>query len=187
MQGLPPNTRVVADRVDPKRFYGMDLFGGQLFVSHDGGATFAAQPLALPGGLPGKKGDRGDDRGGQDRVYAVPGHAGHLWIAAFDGLYQSTNSGKSFGRLPGVSEIHGFGYGKAAPGQDYPAIYLVGVINGLRGFFRSDDAAKTWVRINDDQHQLGLVLHISGDPKIYGRVYVGTHGRGILYGDPVKQ
>lgn len=48
---------------------------------------------------------------------------------------------------------------------------------------RSDDVAKNWVLINDGQHQWGLVLHITGDPKIYGRVYIGTHGRGIFYGD----
>jgi hypothetical protein len=42
------------------------------------------------------------------------------------------------------------------------------------------------VRINDDQHQWGLVLQITGDPKLYGRVYVGAHGRGIFYGDPKK-
>jgi hypothetical protein len=27
------------------------------------------------------------------------------------------------------------------------------------------------------------VLHISGDPKKFGRVYVGTHGRGTFHGD----
>ena len=47
-------------------------------------------------------------------------------------------------------------------------------------------AAASWVRINDDQHQWGLVLHVTGDPKVYGRVYVGTHGRGTLYGDPAR-
>ena len=76
--------------------------------------------------------------------------------------------------------------GAPAPGTDYPALYLVGVVNGVRGFFRSDDRARSWVRINDDRHQYGLVLHITGDPKKYGRVYVGTHGRGVLYGDPAE-
>ena len=85
-----------------------------------------------------------------------------------------------------MTEIHAFGFGKAAPGQGSPALFLVGIVEGVRGVFRSDDAARSWVRINDDQHQWGQVLHVTGDPKIYGRVYVGTHGRGTLYGDPVQ-
>ena len=183
-RGLPANTRIVADRVDSNRFYGMDLFAGKLFVSDDAAAEFNERPFSLPGGLPTKSTDRGDNRGGQDRIYATPGHAGHLWIAAFDGLYFSTDAGKSFARLPGVDEIHAFGFGKAAPGSGYPALYLAGTVQGQPGFFRSDNSAESWVRINDDQHQFGLVLQITGDPKQYGRVYVGTHGRGILYGDP---
>jgi len=86
--------------------------------------------------------------------------------------------------MPGVEEIHAFGFGKAAPGRPYPALYLVGTVNGQPGIFRSIDRARRWTRINDDQHQWGLVLQIAGDPKMYGRVYVGTHGRGVLYGDP---
>ena len=185
-QGVPENTRVIADRVDPRTFYAMALLDGQLFVSRDGGATFTDQPLVLPDG-PVRRGFRGDDRGGQDRLYATPGKAGDLWLAAFHGLYHSTDSGNGFVRLPGVTEIHGFGFGKAAPGKDSPALFLVGVVDGLRGIFRSDDAARSWVRINDDQHQWGLVLHVTGDPKVYGRAYVGSHGRGTLYGDRVSR
>ena len=69
----------------------------------------------------------------------------------------------------------------------------VGVINGVRGVFRSNDSAESWTRINDDAHQWGLILQITGDPRIYGRVYVGTprtrnrlwrSGRGTLtYGE----
>ncbi|MGO9127518.1 MAG: xyloglucanase [Terriglobales bacterium] len=187
-RGVPADTRVIADRVNPQKFYALDLFGGKLFLSSDGAATFSEQSLVLPGGLPKPGGDRGrgDERGGQDRIYAAPGHEGELWLAAFDGLYRSPDSGKTFVRLGGVEEIHGFGFGKAAPRADYAALYLVGVVGGLRGVFRSDNAAKSWVRINDDQHQWGLVLHITGDPKQYGRVYVGTHGRGVVYGDPAQ-
>ena len=62
-------------------------------------------------------------------------------------------------------------------------MYLAGTIQGQAGVFRSINKGQSWVRINDDQHQWGLILQISGDPRIYGRVDVGTHGRGTLYGD----
>jgi hypothetical protein len=39
------------------------------------------------------------------------------------------------------------------------------------------------VRINDDSHQYGWISPIAGDPRIYGRVYLGTNGRGVVYGD----
>jgi photosystem II stability/assembly factor-like uncharacterized protein len=188
--GLGKDMRVIADRVNPKRFYAMALFDGKLFESTDGAAHFAERPLTLPNGLPKRTGtgpdnrsNRGDDRGGQDRLYATPGSEGDLWLAAFDGLYHAAD-GKTFVRAPAVEQIHGFGFGKAAPKAKQPALYLVGTVQGLRGFFRSTDGGATWVRINDDQHQWGLVLHISGDPKKFGRVYVGTHGRGTFYGDP---
>ena len=184
--GIPDNTRVVADQVNPKIFYAISLFVGKLFVSKDKGLNFTEQVLDLSGGLPKSRDKRGDSRGGQDRIYATPGKEGDLWIAAFDGLYHSTDIKKQFVKLEEIQEIHAFGFGKAAPKSDYPAIYFVGVVDGTRGIFRSTDEAKSWVRINDDQHQWGLILHITGDPKKYGRVYVGTHGRGTIYGDPVE-
>jgi hypothetical protein len=176
---------VIADRANPRKFYALALFDGKLFVSTDGAVTFFEQPLTLPGGLPKAGGDRGDDRGGQDQIYTTPGREGDLWLGAFDGLYHSLDSGKSFEKLIGVQEIHAFGFGKGRPQTDSPALYLIGVVDGLRGVFRSDDTARSWVRINDDDHQWGLLLQITGDPRLYGRVYVGTHGRGTLYGDPV--
>ena len=185
-KGIPNNTRVIADKVNPKKFYAMDLFAGKLFISIDGGVNFTEQQLNLPGGLPQDQENRGDKRDGQDRIYSAPGSEGDLWIAAFDGLYHSTNSGKYFSKLDGVQEIHGFGFGKGKSDAGYSAIYLIGVVNSVRGIFSSDDIAKSWMRINDDQRQWGLVLHITGDPKLYGRVYVGTHGRGTFYGDPVR-
>ncbi|HLK59938.1 MAG TPA: xyloglucanase [Chthonomonadaceae bacterium] len=185
--GLPNNIRVIADRVNPQQFYGLALFAGKLYVSMDGGANFAEQNLNLPGGLPQPGGNRGDGRGGQDQIYATPGKQGDLWVAAFEGLYHATALGSNFVKLEGVQEIHAFGFGKAAPGADYPALYLIGVVQGVRGIFRSDDTGRSWVRINDDQHQWGLLLQITGDPRIFGRVYVGTHGRGTVYGDPVRR
>jgi photosystem II stability/assembly factor-like uncharacterized protein len=188
--GLPKDTRVIADRINPRRFYGMALFDGKLFESVDGAAHFSERPLVLPGGLPKRAGsgddnrtDRGDDRGGQDRLYATPGREGDIWLAAYDGLYHAAQD-KVFTRIPAVEQLHAFGFGQAAPRAKTATLYMVGTVQGRRGCFRSTDGGATWLRINDDQHQWGLVLHITGDPKKFGRVYVGTHGRGTLYGDP---
>jgi hypothetical protein len=183
---IPNYTRVIADRVNPNRFYAVDLYKSKFYISLNGGTSFTEQLLNLEGCSPKEMQDRGDYRGGQDKLYSTPGIEGDLWIAAFDGLFHSTNSGKTFSRMENVQEIHGFGFGKNAPGVDYPALYLIGVVKGVRGIFRSDNIAKDWIRINDDQHQWGMLFYITGDPKLYGRVYVGTHGRGTFYGDPIK-
>jgi photosystem II stability/assembly factor-like uncharacterized protein len=192
-QGLTSGVRVIADPVDPNSFYSVSMANATLYHSSDGGATFIAQEFTLqdaPQAQPAT--GRGDNRGGQDRLYATPGRTADLWLPAVDGLYhlvrplKLTSGSLSFARLPGVDEIHAFGFGKAAPHRSYPALYLVGTVHGEPGIFRSNDEARTWVRINDDQHQWGLVLQIAGDPRIYGRVYVGTHGRGVFYGDPAQ-
>jgi hypothetical protein len=41
----------------------------------------------------------------------------------------------------------------------------------------------TWVRINDAQHLYGRIDCLTGDPRIYGRVYLGLFGHGAVYGD----
>ena len=187
--GIPENIRVVADQVNPNRFYALDIAAGLLYRSDNGGISFTADSLLAPfsqaraGGTPQPAVNRGDRRGGQDRVYAAPKREGDLWIAAYDGLYH-IEPGKEMVQLDKVRLMLAFGFGKEKPGHSYPALYMIGIVNGIYGFFRSDDAAESWVRINDDEHQYGLVLHITGDPKQYGRVYVGTHGRGVVYGDP---
>jgi photosystem II stability/assembly factor-like uncharacterized protein len=183
-KGIADNLRVIADKVNPKKFYALSLLDGKLYVSNDEGNSFTEQALSSNIKIPNRGSQRGDVRGGQDRIYATPGKEGDLWLAAFDGLYHSTDGSNSFVTINNVTEIHAFGFGKAAPHSKYPSLYLIGVVNGVRGIFRSDNIAKTWIRINDDQHQWALLLHVTGDSKKYGRVYVGTHGRGIIYGDP---
>ena len=53
--------------------------------------------------------------------------------------------------------------------------------NAAEQFLTTDQG----LRINDDQHQWGTRFRsIAADPRIFGRVYVGTDGRGIFYGTP---
>lgn len=190
VQGLATGQRVIADPANAHVFYAYSLAEAKLYRSSDDAGNFTAIATNLP---PIKsRGQRGDDRGGQDRIYATPGRNGDLWFVVWDGLYHAnthvtgTERSISFTQLGGVDEVHAFGFGKAAPGKTVPALYLVGTVRNQPGIFRSIDEGRTWARINDDQHQWGLVLQITGDPRVFGRVYVGTHGRGIFYGDPAK-
>ncbi len=166
--GLPQNAVVESDRVNPMKFYGFNA--GTFYVSTNGGATFTATAAT---GLP---------SGGKFK--AVAGHEGDLWLTGGNGLYHSTNSGASFAKIGGVDSGISVGLGLHAPGKTYDALYLAGTVGGVAGVHRSDDAGVTWVRINDDQHQYGNMGEaISGDPRVYGRVYLGTNGRGVLYAD----
>jgi hypothetical protein len=171
--GLPGGVKVVADRADARAFYAWDKQSKTLFVSGDGGRTFSAGASNLP-----------SSDGG---LRAAPGHAGDLWLALGGaGLWRSTDGGKSFAQIASDGEARTVGFGKAAPGKTYPAVYLIGKVGGQVGVFRSDDTGATWVRINDDGHQYATADVVIGDPRIFGRVYLGTNGRGILYGDPAQ-
>jgi xyloglucan-specific exo-beta-1,4-glucanase len=169
-QGLPTEAVVESDRVNANKFYGFS--GGRFYVSTNGGATFT-QTAAT--GLPTTA-----------KFKALTGKEGELWLAGDTGLFHSTDSGASFTPLSTVSKAVSVGFGKAAPGRTNPALYAMATIDGVTGVHRSDDNGVTWVRINDDQHQYGNAGDaITGDPRIYGRVYLGTNGRGVLYADPV--
>jgi len=73
----------------------------------------------------------------------------------------------------------------AAPGALYPALYVIGTARGVEGVFRSTDEGRTWLRINDGRTGFGTMSHVCGDPRRFGRVYLGTNGRGVLYADPI--
>ena len=50
----------------------------------------------------------------------------------------------------------------------------------------STDQGATWQRINDYMHQyggLGNANFVDGDVNMYGRVFMSSWGRGIIYGD----
>jgi len=164
----------LADRVNAAKFY--ICTGGSMYVSTNGGVSFA-QAAAVPGAL---------------LPCAVPGHEGHLWVpcsGSANGLWRTTDSGATFAQVSAgvVQEAHSVGVGKAAPGQSYPAVFIFGKISNTWGLYRSDDEGASWVRINDDQHQYGVIGSITGDMRTYGRLYITTGGagmgRGILYGD----
>jgi hypothetical protein len=162
--------------VNPKKLYAFDLIEGRVFTSTDGGGKFAETESGLPV-LPEYNLTVGS-------IQTVPGVEGDIWLSTGKELDRSSDSCGYFDTVSSFTESYGVAFGKAAPGQTYPAVYVSAKLNGVGGVFRSDNQGADWVRINDDRHQFGGVTVMAGDPRKYGRVYLGTGGRGILYGDP---
>lgn len=167
--GPGAGANLMSDPANAKRFYARN--GNAFWTSTDGGLTWAhTGDLTAPAGW----------------VRVAIGHEGHLWASARnEGIFRSTDAGKTWTRVnaDAVKVANQVGVGAAAPGKDYPAIFIGGTVGNLNGFFRSDDQGQTWVRINDDQHHYGWVTVIQGDSRVFGRLYVGANGRGILYGE----
>jgi hypothetical protein len=178
--GAPGGPSVRSDRVNPLKFYA--FANGGFYISTDGGQTFAATAAS---NLP--------PAGTSAQFKATPGREGDIWLAGGStttvyGIWHSHDGGNSFSKLSSVDAASTIGFGKPAPFHKYPVLYSSAEVSGIWGIYRSDDAGWTWIRINDDRHQYALTnTTITGDPRIYGRVYFGTNGRGIIYGDPVSR
>ncbi|GAA0562592.1 T9SS type A sorting domain-containing protein [Chitinophaga japonensis] len=176
VSGLSFNeARPVGDPVNSNKFYAYNPGNGAVMVSTNGGASFS-QAGSVAGG-------------GSKVIRLAPGMEGHVWIALHNGgLARSTNSAQTFSTISGVANCGAVGFGVAAPGANYPTIYIWGTINNVRGVYRSTDQGVSWVRVNDDAHEYGGPGNgqfVQGDRNVFGRVYMSTAGRGIVYGEPV--
>ncbi len=183
--GLAPDIHVVADAVNPRCFYAYDPDDGKIYASTNGAANFLPTPFTCP--LMTRSGGGVDFSIPPDPgLTAVYGRAGDLWLTlGSQGLWHSTDCGQTFSKIKNVTMASAFGCGKAAQHANSPALYLFGKVDSQPGLFRSDDDGQTWLRINDADHQFGWIAMVTGDPRVFGRVYLGTIGRGIIYGDPV--
>jgi photosystem II stability/assembly factor-like uncharacterized protein len=182
--GLPAGLRPVADRVDGRRFHALDFATGEIWASTDAGARFVRRPTrGLPRNL---VADRPVWREGAWPLMASPAGAGELWLVSGEGLLRSRDGGATFQRLTSSVKVEGLAFGKAPPGRRHPALFAIGRQGDLRALWRSDDEGASWLRINDDAHEYGRRFRcLAGDPRVFGRVFVGTDGRGVLVGEPL--
>jgi hypothetical protein len=183
--GLPSGAQVASDRVNPSKFYATTR--NAIYASTNGGATFA--PVSVPAMIASNS---------YGRPRPVFGIEGDVWVTTTSttgsGLLHTQDSGASWGAIPQVTGgATAAGFGVPATAGAYPAVYLAGSMllpgaaTSVWGTYRSDDAGTTWQRIDDPQHQFGVIGVLAGDRNQYGRVYLGTSGRGIVYGDPQPQ
>jgi hypothetical protein len=178
VEGLPAGAKIRSDRVKASVLYA--FAGGVFYRSTDGGATFADTGAT---GLP---------PGAVENFRAVPGRKNHVWLAGrgdekegiAGGMWRSKDGGTTWKQITVFETAESVGFGKAAKRSGYPAIYTSAVKDGKAAIYRSTDGGSRWRRINDDAHQWAWSgSSITGDPQVYGRVYLTTNGRGIIYGD----
>ncbi|MEN9352676.1 MAG: hypothetical protein RL318_1, partial [Fibrobacterota bacterium] len=185
--------KMISDPVNPANFYIVPSgYQGDVYASTDTGATFSKVGTLINNAT-------GEYSASSGLLRANPYAAGDLWIAldaaqswnasgfSSNGLAHSTDGGKTWTRIKTMVACLSVGLGKAAPGSDYPTLYMWGKANSEPlGIYRSIDKGQTWLRINDDQHQYGGPANggfVVGDFNVYGRVYMSTAGRGIVYGN----
>ena len=187
---LSGGMKVYADRTDSRYFYG---FGdrSEFYISTDSGETF--KQITTPEAFPtvdfakidcANKAEIRGDSGCTGVFYAAVG-AGGLWKITFEPdkmrvhVYRLSEQGDAVYRI---------GLGLGAPGADYfndpKAIYLAGTLSGSYGFYRTVDEGGSYVKLNSRYQRFGDINSIEGDPRVYGRFYIATGSRGVLYGVP---
>lgn len=182
--GLPEGLQPIADRDDPLIFYALNYSTGEWYASVDGALSFSRVPSR---GLPGELWrDQPYWREVPSPILATPGRAGDVWFISSRGLYRSRDGGQNFRRVEtGGVLVQRMDFGAPMDGAAYPTLYAIAERAGARGIYRSTDEGRSWVRINDDAHQYARRYRaIAGDPRIPGRVYLATDGRGVVYGEP---
>ena len=175
------------DGATPTTIY-LYFYGHGVYRSLDSGATWALVNSTAFNG-------EGANWFWQAKLRAVPGQAGHLFATAGQAggvgapnpsataLWRSTNGGASWTTVPGLSEPYDIALGKAAPGQTYPAIYVVGWYNNVYGIWRSTDNASTWRQIGPFPfNSVDEINVIAASQDVYGDVYVAFNGSGWGYG-----
>jgi Bacterial Ig domain len=183
---------IAADRVMIGNFCAVTR--SQVFYSStDGGANFSATGatsasvdgspnLAFLVSVPGQAGNYFYTAGGNSNP---PPNGAHLW--------KSTDSCATWKKVSAnLQEVLNIGFGAHKPGAagSYPTIYVNGWLNRVQGFYQSIDGGATWTPISVPAGQgvwpqttVDFVSSLSGDPNVYGRIYVGFNGTGAAYID----
>jgi len=192
------NVKLFSDKVLGNVFYGFT--GTTMYVSTDGGRRFD-QVVVGGAGVPNANWNTNGHGQGANKIQVDVYSPRSIWLAsnnAAAGLVHvtydaATSTWVSTKVSPGTtSSFQQVGMGLGLGDNSVPALYAAGVISDNTaypaaaphyGVYRSLDGGAHWARVNDDQHQFGDLRALSGDSRVFGRVYLGTGSRGIRVGE----
>jgi xyloglucan-specific exo-beta-1,4-glucanase len=163
---------LAADGKNGNKFY--YYAGGTLYLSNDGGKTFAGVNNTLPSV---------DNYG----IKTVPGVENEVWLSLdSNGLYTSQDGGVNFTVTPQVENAKLLAFGKPQNPQYFPWLYLYGKITDQgEGLFKSGDRGITWLKLDDIPlftDEVGTTMRVlEASQQETGLIFIGTDGRGIYY------
>lgn len=183
--------KIYSDRVRSDLFYGFDGCGG-FYVSRDSGRTFVQKEASLP------ESDFGFiDCANKTEIRGVSGEIGLFYMAlGSHGLWKLRYDPEADRGTCAKLSAEGdtclrVGIGIGRKGGSYISepkmLYLCGSIDGEYGFYRTIDECKTYQRLNTDDQMYGEINSIEGDKRTYGRFYLATGSRGVLYGEEIEE
>jgi photosystem II stability/assembly factor-like uncharacterized protein len=171
------NVRFFADFEKENVFYANTGNSLYTYIYNETTTTFDYTTVAMPGAY-------------NNRLTIVPGLEGEIWYPRNTGGLGRVRQAHQVPVIETLSLnlVTCVGVGKAAPDKTYCSLYIWGKPQSSdpTGIYRSDDEGINWVRINDDSHQFGgpgNAQFVKGDMNVYGRVYMSTIGRGVVYGE----
>jgi hypothetical protein len=124
----------------------------------------------------------------QCQIEYVPARPGELVYTphadfADDRFFWSADDGRNWAELHRkVRNVRSFGFGKAAPGQNRPAVYFWGKVDRKEGLYVSFDwfATVPMLVTRYPSQLFGTVVCVAADLDRFGRAYVGTAGTSLV-------
>lgn len=170
---------IASDRIEGDIYYIYAKEEGSVYRSNDSGFNWE------------KVHEFNAKQGQWDKTFirSLNSNAGYILISlGSEGLYMSKDFGENFTKIETVDYINCFGLGKNKNNNHTDVIYIYGNINETEGnIFMSEDFGNSWLRL-DDKYTIGNEpTVIEGDRQTYGRVYIGSNGRGIYCIDISKK
>ena len=186
------NFKVYSDRVDSNIFYGFTE-KGNFFVSSDKGKSF--EKVDIDNSFDGVNFGI-IDTANKTEIRVESGKCGVIYLACnAKGLwkleYDKNNKTAKTKKLSADGdEVYRLGLGLLKAGSDYmndnKAIYICAKIDDVYGFYRSFDDGETYERINNDKQMYGEINSLDADKRTFGRFFIATGSRGVLYGQEKK-
>lgn len=189
--------KVFADRVNSELFYGFST-DSKIYISTDGGVNYIEREIILnhPELTLPKMDMSLIDSQNHIEIRGEAGKEGVFWLAMNVGglwkmTYQVEEDTLTFNRITNEFDVAycvGLGVKENADYmKDGKVLYIAGILDGTYGFYCSVDEGEHFVRINNDRQMYGEIKSIDGDSRVFGRVYIATGSRGLLYGEPVTE